>query len=133
MPAASTGSGAAPDGAPAAEPVRRRTAYHPKSVLNDAQIASIKQRLNLTPEQEAMWPPVEAALRKISYIRNPADGQNKHAQQSSTRLAFIDPDSADVRQLKYAALPLFMRLNEDQKREVNSLAYVMGLSKVAPD
>jgi hypothetical protein len=113
--------------------VRRRVAYHPKSVLNDAQIASIKERLNLTPAQEAMWPPVEAALRKISYIRNPADAQNRRAQQPSERLAFIDPDSAEVRQLKYAALPLFMRLNDDQKREVNSLAYVMGLSKVAPD
>jgi hypothetical protein len=113
--------------------VRHRTAYRPKSVINDAQIASIKQRLNLTPEQEAMWPPVEAALRKISYVHNPADTPNRHAQQSSARLAFIDPDSAELRQLKYAALPLFMRLNEEQKREVNSLAYVMGLSKVAPE
>jgi hypothetical protein len=133
VPAASTGPGAAPDGALAAEPLRHRTAYHPKSVLDDAQIAAIKKRLNLTSEQEAMWPPVEAALRKISYLRNATDTQNRHAQQSSTRLAFIDPDSTEVRQLKYAALPLFMRLNDDQKREVNSLAYVMGLSKVAPD
>jgi hypothetical protein len=131
-PARSAGQGAAPDGGPAADVVRRRVAYRPKSVLNDAQIASIKERLNLTPAQEAMWPPVEAALRKISYIRNPAD-QIRRAQQANERLAFIDPDSAEVRQLKYAALPLFMRLNDDQKREVNSLAYVMGLSKVAPD
>jgi hypothetical protein len=113
--------------------VRHRTAYRPKSVFNDAQIASIKERLNLTPEQQAMWPPVEAALRKISYVGNPADAQNRRAQQSSARLAFIDPDSAELRQLKYAALPLFMRLNDEQKREVNLLAYVMGLSKVAPE
>ena len=131
--ARSAGQGGAPDGGPAADVVRRRVAYRPKSVLNDAQIASIKERLNLTPAQEAMWPPVEAALRKISYVRNPADAQNRRAQQSSERLAFIDPDGAEVRQLKYAAVPLFMRLNDDQKREVNSLAYVMGLSKVAPD
>jgi hypothetical protein len=134
-PARSAGQGAAPDGGLAAEVVRPRVAYRPKSVLNDAQIASIKERLNLTPQQEAMWPPVEAALRQITYVRTPADTQNRRAgaQQSNTRLAFIDPDSAELRQLKYAALPLFMRLNDDQKREVNSLAYVMGLSKVAPE
>jgi hypothetical protein len=130
-PAQSAGQGAERGLGPDA--VRHRTAYRPKSVFNDAQIASIKERLNLTPEQQAMWPPVEAALRKVSYVRNAADSQNRHTQQSSTRLAFIDPDSAELRQLKYAALPLFMRLNDDQKREVNSLAYVMGLSKVAPE
>jgi hypothetical protein len=132
-PARFAGQGAAPDGGPAADAVRRRTAYRPKSVLNDAQIASIKERLNLTPDQEAMWPPVEAALRQVSYIRNATDTQNRRAQQSGSRLAFIDPDSTEVRQLKYAALPLFMRLNDDQKREVNSLAHVMGLSKVASE
>jgi hypothetical protein len=130
-PARSAGQEAERGSSP--EAVRRHTAYRPKSVFNDAQIASIKERLNLTPEQQAMWPPVEAALRKISYVGNAADTQNRRAQQSSTRLAFIDPDSAELRQLKYAALPLFMRLNDGQKREVNSLAYVMGLSKVAPE
>jgi hypothetical protein len=130
-PAQSAGQEAERGSSPDA--VRRHTAYRPKSVFNDAQIASIKERLNLTPAQEAMWPPVEAALRKISYIRNPADAQNRRAQQPSERLTFIDPDSAELRQLKYAALPLFTRLNDDQKREVNSLAYVMGLSKVAPE
>src|SRR5499427_7956593 len=32
-------------------------------VLNDSQIASIKKRLNLTPEQQRYWPAVEAELR----------------------------------------------------------------------
>jgi hypothetical protein len=134
-PAAGTRSaepGAAPEGAPT-DAARRRTAYRPKSVLNDAQIASIKERLNLTPEQEAMWPPVETALRQVSYLRNPADAPDRRAQQSSGRLAFIDPDSAEVRRLKYAALPLIMRLNDDQRREVNSMAHVMGLGKLASE
>ena len=38
----------------------------PGAVLNDAQIASIKRRLNLTPDQERMWPSVESALRNLS-------------------------------------------------------------------
>jgi len=49
----------------------------------------------------------------------------------SAPMAYVDPDSADVQRLKYAALPLIMRLNDDQKREVKSLAYVMGLGSVA--
>ncbi len=41
----------------------------PGYVLNDTQIASIKDRLHLTPDQEQMWPAVEAALRNIAYTR----------------------------------------------------------------
>jgi hypothetical protein len=46
-------------------------------------------------------------------------------------MAYVDTNSAEVQQLKYAALPLIMRLNDDQKREVKSMAYVMGLESVA--
>src|SRR5205823_4752025 len=38
---------------------------NPRTVLNDAQIASIKERLHLTPSQERMWPAVAAALRGL--------------------------------------------------------------------
>jgi hypothetical protein len=38
-----------------------RHANRPGFLLNDAQIASIKTRLHLTPDQERMWPAVEAA------------------------------------------------------------------------
>ena len=46
-----------------------RHANRPGFVLNDAQIASIKGRLHLTPDQERMWPSVEAALRSIAYAK----------------------------------------------------------------
>ena len=101
------------------------------NVLNDAQIASIKKRLNLTAEQEKMWPAVEAALRKIVYTKNAMDPQGHAAQAAGMRMVYIDPDSTEIRQLKSAALPLIMRLNDEQKREVKMLAYVMGLESVA--
>ena len=101
------------------------------NVLNDAQIASIKKRLNLTAEQEKMWPAVEAALRKIVYTKNAMDLQGHAAQAAGMRMVYIDPDSTEIRQLKSAALPLIMRLNDEQKREVKMLAYVMGLESVA--
>jgi hypothetical protein len=109
--------------ASAPEPPRRRPAGRPGSVLNEAQIASIKARLNLTPDQERMWPEVAAALRDISYA--------KTASAQGRAMAYVDPNSAEVQRLKQVALPLIMRLNGDQMREVKSLAHVMGLDTVA--
>jgi hypothetical protein len=37
------------------------------AVLNSAQIASIRERLKLTSYQDQLWPPVESALRDISW------------------------------------------------------------------
>jgi len=113
---------------PVANP--RRVTARSGNVLNDAQIASIKRRLKLTAEQERMWPAVEAALRKIMYTKSALEA-HPHAAQLSGAHAYIDPNSAEVLQLKNAALPLIVRLNDEQKREVKMLAYVMGLEAVA--
>jgi hypothetical protein len=107
----------------------RRSFGRPGSVLNDAQIASIKARLKLTPDQQRMWPAVETALRNISYAKE-AMAQKRSARDGD-RITYIDLDGPEVQQLKSAALPLMMRLSEDQKREVKSLAHVMGLDGVA--
>jgi hypothetical protein len=128
-PPPATRSGKAPDpGAPA-----RHVSSRPGSVLNYAQIASIKKRLNLTPDQEPLWPAVETALRNVSYV-----GKAKEIKVASLGngtgagpMTYIDTNSAEVQQLKSAALPLIMRLNDEQKREVKSMAYIMGLESVA--
>jgi hypothetical protein len=111
----------------------RHVSSRPGSVLNDAQIASIKKRLNLTPDQASLWPAVETALRNISYVPKAKDVKVASLGNGTGRgpMAYVDTNSAEVQQLKYAALPLIMRLNDDQKREVRSMAYVMGLESVA--
>ena len=43
----------------------------------------------------------------------------------------IDVNSAEVQQLISAAVPLIMRLSEEQKREVRALARIIGLETVA--
>jgi hypothetical protein len=106
-----------------------RLSYERGRVLNDAQIASIKGRLQLSPEQERRWPAVEAALRNISYLKNTV-AKNRSARDGD-QIAYIDLDSPEVQRLKSVALPLIMHLSEDQKREVKSLAHVMGLDAVA--
>ena len=53
------------------------------AVLNGTQIASIKRRLNLTPDQERYWPAVEAQLRKMEYKKGPKrhpHGIDRHEQ-----------------------------------------------------
>lgn len=96
------------------------------ALLSDVQIAGIKERLKLSASQESYWPPVETALRAVA--------RKIHAKRQSDPNAGglpIDPDSAEVQQLKSAAMPLLFQLREDQKNEVRQLARIIGLDKVA--
>jgi hypothetical protein len=97
------------------------------ALFNAAQLASIKSRLKLTPNQEEYWPPVESALRDIGWKAAHDGRTGSRASQAAT----IDPNSDEVQRLKSAAFPLIMSMNEDQKREVRMLAQVMGLTQVA--
>jgi hypothetical protein len=108
----------------------RRRAERPGYILNDAQIASIKERLHLTPDQEQMWPAVEAALRNLAYTRA-RDAHRRGAPDGSAQLASADSNGAEVQGLKSAAIPLLMSFNSEQKDEVRSLAHVMGLDQLA--
>jgi hypothetical protein len=122
-----------PPPAPAARPVQnkpaaaaaRRANERPGFVLNDAQIASIKERLHLTPGQEEMWPAVEAALRNFAYTHL----RDRRKQDAApVQVASADPE---VQDLKSAAIPLIMSFNSEQKDEVRNLAHVMGLDQLA--
>ncbi|MDO9058365.1 MAG: hypothetical protein Q7U92_04990, partial [Bradyrhizobium sp.] len=93
------------------------------ALLSDVQIAGIKERLQLSSSQESYWPAVETALRAIA--------RKIHATRKADPAALIDPDAEEVQQLKSAAMPLLFQLREDQKREVRTLARIIGLEKVA--
>ena len=108
-----------------------RHANRPGFVLNEAQIASIKGRLHLTPDQERMWPSVEAALRSIAYAK--ARDAGRRGASAATAVASLDPDSAEVQDLKSAAFPLILSFSDEQKDEVRSLAHVMGLDRLASE
>jgi hypothetical protein len=103
--------------------VSAKPAKPPRSnaVLNDSQIAGIKRRLNLTPDQERYWPAVEAELRKMEYTRKP---------QGGSRTASIDMSKVNVEGLKSAGFPLVMSFSDDQRRELKSLAHLLGLESV---
>jgi hypothetical protein len=69
---------------------------------------------------------VETALRAVA--RKIHAGRQANPTASGVP---IDPESAEVQQLKSAAMPLLFQLREDQKSEVRSLARIIGLEKVA--
>ena len=114
--------------APAKQPkvVNKPQPQKTYALLSDIQIAGIKERLKLSAAQESYWPPVETALRAVA--RKIYAGRQANPNASGVP---IDPEAAEVQQLKSAAMPLLFQLREDQKSEVRSLARIIGLEKVA--
>jgi len=117
----------APPAAPKSKPVAAKPPVQKTyALLSDVQIAGIKERLKLSPDQESYWPGVEKALRAVARKIH----STKQADPASGTPP-IDPDSAEVQQLKSAAMPLLFQLREDQKKEVRALARIIGLERVA--
>jgi hypothetical protein len=113
--------------APKQKPVAAKPAVQKNyTLLSDVQIAGIKERLKLSPDQESYWPGVEKALRAIARKMH----STKQADPAASAPP-LDPDSEEVAQLKSAAMPLLFQLREDQKREVRALARIIGLERVA--
>jgi hypothetical protein len=134
----STGLSASVNEAPAAAepraaeaPPKPKVAAKPQpqksySLLSDAQIAGIRDRLKLSSSQEYYWPSVESALRNV--VRKIS--ANKLSNPNAPGVP-IDPNCDEVQQLKSAAMPLLFQLRDDQKEEVRKLARIIGLEKVA--
>jgi hypothetical protein len=115
----------APVAAVRPHPAAPHLVSRPRSMFDEAQLAGIKRRLHLTPDQESMWPAVAAALRNIDTERE------RDARRGAP--GAIDPDSAEVQNLKSAAIPLLMSFSDEQKDEVRNLAHNMGLDQLASE
>ena len=120
--AVSSAAARAPEARPAEKKAPPRVAKPDNHVLNDAQISAIKARLKLTADQQRYWPAVEAELRKMEY--------RKDSKSQGSRLAAIDISKVDVEGLKSAGFPLVMSFSDDQRRELKSLAHLLGLEHV---
>jgi len=118
---------------PAVEvPAKPKVAAKPQpqkhyTLLSDAQISGIRDRLKLSSSQEYYWPSVETALRNV--VRKIS--ANRLSNPNAPPSAQIDPNCDEVQQLKSAAMPLLFQLRDDQKEEVRKLARLIGLEKVA--
>ena len=101
-------------------------------VLTDARIGIVKAALQLTPEQEKLWPPVEEAVRARAdarYNRMVAVA-GKLGQQGDVdpvelmrgRADALAQRAANLKKLADAWAPLYQTLNPDQKQRMRLLA-----------
>src|SRR5213076_3067777 len=56
-----------------------------RAALTDARIAAVKAGLKLTPDQEKLWPPVEAAVRDFAKLRIDRANARMNAQRDDSR------------------------------------------------
>jgi hypothetical protein len=113
------------------------------SAMADARIAGVKAWLRLTPDQEKLWPPVEAAARDLAKQRvdrfaergnEMRDRRERRSDDMRGQESRRSPDemferfqrraddmtasAAAMKKLSDAAAPLYKSLNDDQKRRL---------------
>lgn len=105
----------------------QRMSAEDRSAFVDARIAAIKAGLKLTPEQEKLWPPAEAAVRDFAKQR--IDLANARAKERDARRAERDQKgSADKGPGDQAARDPVARLRDRADRMATTAA---GLKKIA--
>src|ERR1700754_675494 len=106
-----------------------------RAAFADARIAAVHAGLKLTPDQEKLWPPVEAAVRDLVKIRlDRANARMKAREDDSQKQE--DPvarlrERADnmaatataLKKIADAADPLYKTLDDGQKRRLKMLTH----------
>ncbi|QOG16258.1 MULTISPECIES: Spy/CpxP family protein refolding chaperone [Bradyrhizobium] len=115
-----------------------------RSTLMDMRIDLTKAALQLTPDQEKLWPPVESAIRaraedrkarvaKISEtVGRRADQNAVETMRNRDPIAFLQrrsealaQRSADLDKLAEAWQPLYKTLNPEQRQRMGALAVLV--------
>jgi zinc resistance-associated protein len=126
---------AAPDPAAPPPPKLERPEFTPadRAAFFDARVAALRAGLKLTPDQEKLWPPVEAAARAAA-----ANAQERWEKARADRRPDnlvdrlrADADNAiaggqNLQALAAAAAPLYATLTEEQKHRLPALLHGIG-------
>jgi hypothetical protein len=110
-----------------------------RAAFADARIAAVHAGLKLTPDQEKLWPPVEAATRDFAKLRiDRANARMKAQQDDSTdgqkpekdpvtrlreRADNMAATAAAMKKIADAADPLYKTLDDGQKRRLAMLTH----------
>src|SRR2546430_11710590 len=62
-----------------------------RAAFADARIAAVHAGLKLTPDQEKLWPPVEAAVKEFAKLRIDRANARMNAQQNDSQQKPDDP------------------------------------------
>jgi hypothetical protein len=119
------------------EGMRRPSAADLKA-LTDARVAIIKAALQLTPDQEKLWPAVEDAIRaraknrqarmeQVAELRDSgvaeATGERNPVELIQRRAERLSQRGADLKKVADAWEPLFKTLTPDQKKRMAFATY----------
>jgi hypothetical protein len=109
-----------------------------RAAFTDARIAAVKAGLKLTPDQEKLWPPVEAAVRDFAKLRidranarmnaKPDDAQKPDdpVARLRERADNMATSAAALKKIADAADPLYKALDDGQKRRLAILTHREG-------
>lgn len=119
-----------------------------RAAFADAKIAAVKAGLKLTPDQEKLWPPVEAAARDFAKLRidranarmeerrNDRKDRSDDARRSETpdnpvarlqkRADDMAATAAALKKIAETADPLYRTLDDGQKRRLSVLTRMDG-------
>jgi hypothetical protein len=108
-----------------------------RAAFTDARIAAVHAGLKLTPDQEKLWPPVEAAVRDFAKLRIDRANARMNAERDSDQQKPDDPvarlreraenmtaTAAAMKKLADAADPLYKTLDDGQKRRLAILTHM---------
>ncbi|WP_395666924.1 Spy/CpxP family protein refolding chaperone [Methylocella sp.] len=108
-------------------PERPRFSAADREAFFDAHLAGLHAGLKLSPEQEKLWPPVEAAIRAAA--KSAAERFEKlRAERPADMIAWLRRASDDaaarsqsLKSVADAAAPLYQSLTEEQKARLPHL------------
>ena len=108
-----------------------------RAAFTDARIAAVHAGLKLTPDQEKLWPPLEAAVRDFAKLRidranarmnAPRDDANAKPDDPVVRLRqradTMATSAAAMKKIADAADPLYKTLDDGQKRRLAALTHM---------
>jgi LTXXQ motif family protein len=110
-----------------------------RAAFADARIAAVKAGLKLTPDQEKLWPPVEAAVRDFAKLRIDRANARMNAENDAAANDAQKPDdpvgrlraradrmaamAAVLKRIADASDPLYRTLDDGQKRRLKVLTH----------
>jgi hypothetical protein len=116
-----------------------RMSSEDRAAFTDARIAAVKAGLKLTPDQEKLWPPVEAAVRDFAKLRIDRANARMNAQRDGSqdqqkpddmvarlreRADNMATSAAAMKRIADAADPLYKTLDDGQKRRLAILTHI---------
>jgi hypothetical protein len=98
-------------------------------LVTEAHIARLKSILNLTPDQQPYWAPVEAALRAFSR-QHKGESSAGFVQRMSDQTTMAAGMVMRIRRLTAVAGPLIRTLDDVQKRDATMFVRHFGFDSL---